>query len=250
MREQLTVNIQRITIYSKILLVFLFCSVPISSSRANITQGVDIVIDGTITTGEYIHTQIVSDGDYILYWRRISNEIFFGIEGKTNGWVAIGINPTFMMLDADMYFGWVNSNGTVEVVDAIATGLTGPHPADVDEGGTDDILQYNGSETGQITTIEFKRLLTTADTVHDNSIPTTGTIKVIWALGAFDSFDAPHVKRGSFQWGLESAISSNADFSQPMILTISLIISLSGLLIFVDSKGRSTPTEIREAKGD
>lgn len=250
MRETTKLKIPSFTEYSKIIVILLLSSVSISSSGASISQGIEIILDGVITSGEYTHNHTVSDGDYLLYWRNIDNEIYFGIEGKTNGWVAIGINPTFMMLDADMYFGWVNSNGTVEIVDAIATGLTGPHPADVDEGGTDDILQYNGSETGQTTTIEFKRLLTTADTGHDNPIPTTGTIKIIWALGSSDSFDAPHTKRGSIQWGLEGVSSSNADFSQPMILTISLIISLSGLLIFVDSKGRLTLTEKWEAKGD
>ncbi|MHA2347934.1 MAG: DOMON domain-containing protein [Candidatus Hodarchaeales archaeon] len=74
---------------------------------ASPSQGVPIIIDGVITTGEYSYTQVMSDGDFILHWRTEESVISFGIEGNTNGWVAIGINPSFMMLDADMYFGWV-----------------------------------------------------------------------------------------------------------------------------------------------
>ncbi|MHA2252260.1 MAG: DOMON domain-containing protein [Candidatus Kariarchaeaceae archaeon] len=249
MRETKRLEIPSFTQYSKIILILLLSSVSISSTRASISQGIEIIMDGVITTGEYTHNQIVSDGDYILYWRNIGNEIYFGIEGKTNGWVALGFNPTFMMLGADMYFGWVNGNGSVEMVDAYATGPTGPHPPDIDLGGSNNILNYNGTESGQITSLEFKRLLTTSDTSYDNPIPASGSIKVIWAMGASDSFDAPHVKRGSIQWGLATASSFNADFSQPLILAISLILSLSGLLIFVDSKGRPKNKE-NEGKGD
>jgi hypothetical protein len=222
----------------KIILIFLLISIPISTSRAIITQGANNIIDGTITSGEYAYSQILSDGDFILHWKHVSNEIYFALEGKTTGWVAIGIKPSFMMLDADMYFGWVYSNGSVAMVDAHATGPTGPHPPDTELGGTNDILEYNGSENDQTTIIEFKRLLTTPDSSNDNSLPLSGTIKIIWALGTSDSFDAPHVKRGSLQWGLEGSSSFNADFSQPFLLGISLLLTLAGLLIFVDSKGR------------
>ncbi|MHA1206696.1 MAG: DOMON domain-containing protein [Candidatus Hodarchaeales archaeon] len=212
-------------------------------------QGVPILIDGVITSGEYSYTQILSDGDFILHWRTEGTTISFGIEGNTNGWVTIGINPSFMMLDADMYFGWVTSNGSVVVIDAYATGPTGPHPADIDLGGTNDVLAYNGSENEQTTIIEFSRLLVTTDSAYDNSLPQTGSIKMIWAIGASDSFDAPHVKRGSLQWNLEGASSFNADFIQPIILAFSLFITLSGLVIFVDSKSRATRKD-KETKGE
>jgi hypothetical protein len=221
-----------------ILLITLVFSPQISSTKAFSSQEVNNLVDGVITVGEYGYQQILADGDFVLYWQRDGNEIFFGLEGKTNGWVAIGINPSFMMLDADFYFGWVHSNGSTEVIDAYGTGPTGPHPPDVQLGGTNDILDYNGSETEETTIIEFKRLLVTPDSSYDNSLPENGDVKILWAIGASDSFDAPHTKRGSLQWSLEGASSFKADFSQPIILGLALVVSLSGLLIFVDSKSR------------
>ncbi|MHA2173963.1 MAG: DOMON domain-containing protein [Candidatus Hodarchaeales archaeon] len=209
----------------------------------------DIDLDGVITDNEYSYSQILSEGDFILYWKAIGNEIYFAMEGGTTGWIALGINPSFMMLGADMVFGWVLSNGSVEIVDAYATGPTGPHPADIDLGGSDDILDYNGSEVDQKTIIEFKRLLITPDTDYDNSIPVEGSVKFLWALGTSDLFDAQHAKRGSLQWSLEGASSFKADFSQPFILGFSLFITSSGLLIFVDSQGREKSLKKSE-KGD
>ena len=232
------------------LLLLIVNSQLIYSISANPNQGVPIILDGVISTGEYSYTQILSDGDFILHWRVESNTITFGIEGQTNGWVSIGINPSFMMQGADMYFGWVNSNGSVVVKDAYATGPTGPHPVDTDLGGYDDVLAYNGSESGQTTIIEFTRLLVTTDSGYDNPLPQTGDVKMIWALGASDSFDAPHTKRGSMQWNLEGASSFNADFTQPIILGLSLFVTLSGLLIFVDGKIRASKGNETDSGGE
>lgn len=232
------------------LILLLANSQIIHSINANPSQGIPIIIDGVITTGEYSYTQVMSDGDFILHWRTEGSTITFGIEGKTNGWVSIGINPSFMMLDADMYFGWVTSNSSVVVIDAHATGPTGPHPADIDLGGTNDIIAYNGSEYGQTTIIEISRLLVTSDSDYDNSLPQKGDIKMIWALGASDSFDAPHVKRGSLQWNLEGGSAFNADFIQPIILALSLFLTLSGLFIFVDGKSRGSQKDSKENGGE
>jgi hypothetical protein len=237
-----------IGIISSLVLLFANFQV-IHVTYATPIQGVPIVIDGIITTGEYTYTQIINEGDFVLHWRVDGSKITFGIEGKTNGWVSLGINPSFMMLDADMYFGWVNSSSGVTVIDAYATGPTGPHPADIDLGGTNDVLAYNGSESGQTTVIEFTRSLVTPDSDYDNSIPQTGDVKMIWALGASDSFEAAHVKRGSLQWNFEGASIFNADFVQPIILGLSLFITLSGLVIFVDSKSRSVRKK-KEPKGE
>ncbi|MFX0086492.1 MAG: DOMON domain-containing protein [Candidatus Hodarchaeota archaeon] len=233
-------------ILMKIIFLVLLTSIPISISRANVIQETDIVIDGLIKVGEYAYQQVLSDGDFILHWKHVSNEIYFALEGKTTGWVAIGINPSFMMLNADMYFGWVYTNGSVAMIDAYAIEPTGSHPPDTEQGGTNDILEYNGSENEQTTIIEFKRLLTTPDSSYDNPLPLSGTVKMIWALGASDSFEAPHVKRGSLKWGLEGSSSFNADFSQPFLLGLSLLLTLSGLLIFVDSKERQAQKQKNE----
>jgi len=209
-------------------------------------QEQDNIIDGIISDTEYDLYTIFSDGDYKLYWEKNGSEIFFGMIGKTTGWVSLGINPSLMMLDADMIFGWVNSNGTVEVIDAYATGPMGPHPPDNELGGTSDILEFNGTEVDGVTTIEFKRLLATSDS-YDQPLPSTEDVKILWALGSSDSFDAPHVKKGSALWNIEGATGFNADLASPFVLGTFLIGGLSGFLIFVDTKGRRNQ---KNARGD
>ncbi|UCE12318.1 MAG: hypothetical protein JSV04_08955 [Candidatus Heimdallarchaeota archaeon] len=154
------------------------------------------IIDGTISEDEYSSSTSFASGDYLFYWQIEGDTIYIGLIGKTEGWVAIGFEPTIAMKDADMIFGWVESNGTVITIDAFSTGNYGPHPADRDLGGSSDIASFDGSESSGSTTIEFSRLLTTGDQ-YDNTIPSTGTYNIIWAIGPGDDFGVKHTNRGS-----------------------------------------------------
>ncbi|MFX0013006.1 MAG: DOMON domain-containing protein [Promethearchaeota archaeon] len=199
------------------------------------TQGEENKLDGVISDEEYIYSHQISE-DYSLFWEVNDSDIYIAIRAKTVGWVAIGIGPTFAMQDADMIFGWVNSTG-VFAMDTFSIGQFGPHPPDLDLGGTNDIVDFNGTELNEITTFEFKRLLTTGDE-YDKSIPTSGKVKMLWALGSSDDFTSSHIERGSFEFFLTGINTYRADFLSPMILGISLSFSLIGLMIFVDSFGR------------
>ncbi len=118
--------------------------------------------------------------------------IYFGIIGQTTGWIAIGFDPDSQMLNADIIFAWVASNGDVVFFDAFSRNQVGPdHPADTDIGGTFDLLTYNATEDASKTSIEFSRLLSTGDS-FDNQIPNVGSIDVIWAMGSTDSFSEYH----------------------------------------------------------
>lgn len=201
----------------------------------NHSQGGENTLDGIISDGEYDHFYQISE-DYSLYWEVNGSEIYIAIRGKTTGWVSLGIDPSFAMQDADMIFGWVNSTGAF-AIDTFSIGQFGPHPPDLDLGGTNDILEFNGSEMDEITTFEFRRLLTTGDD-YDKSIPNTGKVKMLWALGSSDTYTSTHIKKGSFQFFLTGINIYRADFVSPVILGISLSLSLLGLMIFVDSFGR------------
>lgn len=149
------------------------------------------VPDGTVN--EYANaTQI--EGNYELYWSTDDQYAYFGIKAKTDGWVAIGFEPSSKMKNADMVFGFVE-DGQVTVVDMYSTGDFGPHPEDTEKGGTNDILEFGGSEDDEYTVIEFKRNLVTGDE-YDNDL-TSGTVKVIWAYGSNDSLSQRHSSRGS-----------------------------------------------------
>jgi hypothetical protein len=157
------------------------------------------VIDGVITPGEYNSVKSFNSGDYELYWEVVDDtSISIGIVAKTTGWVALGIDPTTQMQDADIIYGWVEPNGTVVIYDTFSLNPTGGnHPKDTTLGGTNDILSYNGSENATSTTIEFTRLLSTDDLDNDNNIPVNGDVNIIWAYGADDSFSSYHSARGS-----------------------------------------------------
>ncbi|UCE14170.1 MAG: hypothetical protein JSV04_03080 [Candidatus Heimdallarchaeota archaeon] len=206
---------------------------------ASLTQEEGNLLDGIISEGEYEFNITVGGGDYSLFWKNIGEEVYFAIRGNTTGWVSIGIDPEVRMENADMIFGWVNSTG-VFTIDAFSIGQTGPHPPDITLEGTDDISDFNGTEASGVTIIEFKRLLNTYDK-YDKPIPTNESVTILWAIGSSDSFESPHVKRGDFEFSLAGITGPEdeiADFFSPLILSSALVLSLAGLLIFVDSFGR------------
>jgi hypothetical protein len=153
------------------------------------------VIDGVIHPEEYAGSSAFQDGIFTVYWHDFGDILYLGITGKTSGWIAIGIDPEQMMLGADMIFGWVDSSGTT-CMDMYSTGGTGPHPPDVDLGGTSDIIAYAGTEVNDVTTLEFSRPLVSADQ-YDKNIQTDMETHIIWAIGGADSMDARHTDRGS-----------------------------------------------------
>ncbi len=147
--------------------------------------------DGIIKVREYRGSN--NYGDYTIHWRSDEQYIYIGMNAKTNGWIAMAVQPGSRMKDADMIFGFVK-DGKVEVYDLYSTGNFGPHPPDTELGGTDDILEYSGKEEGGFTTIEFKRLLNTDD---EFDIPISkGVNKIIWAYGSNDSLTVKHSTRG------------------------------------------------------
>ena len=92
-----------------------------------------------------------------------------------------------------MILGFV-SDGETTIFDMFSIGDFGPHPPDTEQGGTDDILEFGGSEDGSFTTIEFKRLLNTGDRFDLPLSP--GTHTIIWAYGATDTESQRHATRG------------------------------------------------------
>jgi hypothetical protein len=160
-----------------------------TTSPPSLTE--DWSADGIIKVREYHGSN--NYGDYTIHWRSDEQYIHIGIIAKTNGWVAMALQPGSRMKDADMVLGFVK-DGTVEVQDLYSTGDFGPHPLDSELGGTDDILEFGGREEGGFTTIEFKRSLTTMDK-YDISIQ-KGVNRIIWAYGSSDSLTVKHSTRG------------------------------------------------------
>jgi hypothetical protein len=149
--------------------------------------------DGVIGSGEYLGEASYADGDYELFWSSDQQHIYIAMKARTIGWVSVAVQPGSKMRDADMVFGYVE-DGEVTVLDLYSTGPFGPHPPDIEQGGTDDILEYGGIQNDDYTVIEFKRALVTDDRFdHELS---SGKNQIIWAFGSRDDLNAKHSNRG------------------------------------------------------
>ncbi len=205
--------------------------------------GAAYVLDGIIEEGEYAFSASFDDGHFSLYWSIEGEHIRMAMKGKTTGWVSLGMEPTRKMKDADMIIGWVDENGISSVLDCYSTGDYGPHPPDTTLGGTDDILDFGGTENDGWTIIEFERLLDTGD-AKDRAIRSDGSLTVIWATGdADDHTDGHGGRRGSGTIELASGDSSEEDIpviwplhASLMGLGFTLMAAASVLARFLRSK--------------
>ncbi|MBM3133311.1 MAG: hypothetical protein FJZ95_09830, partial [Chloroflexi bacterium] len=155
------------------------------------TAPADWSADGIITEGEYAGSE--SRGAYAVFWRSDGQYIYVGMRAQTDGFVAVAIQPGSRMKNADIVFGFVK-DGRPEVYDLFSTGAFGPHPQDTELGGTNDILEFGGSEGDGVTTIEFKRKLSTGDE-RDNGL-SPGVNQILWSYGSDDSLTQRHTNRG------------------------------------------------------
>jgi len=158
--------------------------------------GAAVEVDGTIVEGEY-GGKLTADGEnFILFWQVSGESVYFAIRARATGWVSLGIEPSQVMADADMIFGWVNPDGSTGALDCFSTGLFGPHPPDEELGGGQHITAFAGSERDGITSFEFSRPLAGGDD-YDKPLSADGNIKIIWASSDSDDYAAAHNRRGS-----------------------------------------------------
>jgi len=147
--------------------------------------------DGIIADGEYSKMQ--SFGELEVYSRIDGNKAKLALRAKTNGYVAIGFDPADKMKDADIILGFVK-DGKAVVFDMYSIGPTGPHPADEQQGGKNDVTVFGGANKDGMTVIEFERMLLTGDP-KDKEIK-IGDNKIIWSVGDESNPSTKHVKRG------------------------------------------------------
>ena len=158
--------------------------------------------NGNIEENEYTNNALFADGSIEIYWKNDNENIYMALKGQTKGWLAIGFEPSFLMKDADMIFGWVTESEVI-VLDLYSTGAYGPHPPDTDLNGSNDILEYGGKETETNTIVEFKRKMNTGDD-YDEPLSQRQTITIIWAMSTNDSLDTQHnIVRGTGQITLD-----------------------------------------------
>ncbi|MGA1793427.1 MAG: Ig-like domain-containing protein [Thermoplasmatota archaeon] len=148
-------------------------------------------LDGMITDGEYRASESLDDGNFTVYWDFDGDIWKVALKVKTTGWVSIGLGPSTQMKDADMIIGWVDDEDRVYIIDAFSTGVQGPHPPDTDLGGTDDIIDFGGTEADGWTTIEFTRATNSSDS-NDKDVYDGQRMDIIWGYSTADDFTTYH----------------------------------------------------------
>ncbi|CAF3485406.1 unnamed protein product [Rotaria socialis] len=117
-----------------------------------------------------------------LWWTvdDAEREIMFELHVKTTGWIALGISPAGGMSGADIGVGWVDRAGKVHFQDRHAFSTSRP----VIDNTTTDWFHLQGREQNGWTSIQFKRLLDTCDSMD---VPIrSGTNVLIFAYGLVD----------------------------------------------------------------
>jgi hypothetical protein len=149
------------------------------------------VADGVISADEYQQSKTYVD--FSISWSNDSEYIYIGMKAKTAGWVAVGFGAETFMKNADIIEGFVK-DGNLTIVDMFSTGEFGPHPPDIQSGGTDDILASAGKFDNGYTTVEFKRKLDTGDKFDKPLVK--GINKIIWAYANEPVLTIKHSSRG------------------------------------------------------
>jgi len=185
-------------------------------------------IDGRIAAGEYPFE--ASFNLVTVYWRINGETISMALDAATPGWVALGLEPEDAMAGADMIFGWVQ-DGKTTVLDCYATGPFGPHPPDIELGGTDDLIYSAGSQEQGRTVIEFSRSLI-SDDQYDKPFSLSRPVRIIWAVSDDDDFDANHVQAGFGVLELGSGTAS-AGHRKLLLIGHAAFLSVSFLLMVV-----------------
>lgn len=190
---------------SKVALFYFIIGLAISSTWSSQTNPTSRKpdMDGIIGENEYRSARIYKGSTgkkFGFYYKAVGPDIFIALKVETSGWVAIGIEPKDNLhKNADLIFGWVDSQGRVKVKDAFSPESQGSHPEDKELGGTTDIVSFGGAEKNGITTIEFVRPMITGDR-FDNDIYSKTDTSIIWAYGKDDDWKTQHQEqgRGSF----------------------------------------------------
>ena len=161
------------------LVLLVMCLVWISSA-----ESADRAMDGVIGEEEYEHSESFDNGNYQFFWTILDENIYVGLQGKTTGWVGIGLKPSMMMKDADIILAGIADEETYWV-DSFSTGNYGPHPEDTELGGTDDVQNLTVTEKEGVTTVEFARKLDTGD-AYDAVLTPGEEVSFIWAMATSD----------------------------------------------------------------
>jgi len=150
-----------------------------------------LLLSSTAFANPYQHS--IKAESMMFSWSIDQDNLNARISAPTEGWVAVGFNPTNKMQHANIILGSVDQ-GKVAISDEFGKSPYS-HAADDKLGGSSDVKIIGGSEENGVTTIEFAIPLNPADLKTDSVIQPTADTVVILAYGKQDSFRIGHGKK-------------------------------------------------------
>lgn len=140
--------------------------------------------------------------DMVFQWSVKNDKLTISLAAETEGWVAVGFNPSEAMKDANFILGYVK-NGTVTMADHF--GVTHhQHKSDEKLGGKNNITDVSGNEKKGVTTIVFTIPLKSGDE-NDPEISPDGETTVLLAYSSGrDSFRTRHKFRTTLKVNLST----------------------------------------------
>ena len=150
-----------------------------------------LLVSPVLGAGEWKDVRV---DDFHLKWMVDGPNLNIEVSAPTNGWVAVGFNPTRRMKDADIFIGYV-SGADVVVQDHYGTGQFSHRP-DTDIGGVNNLSNISGEEADGRTTLSFTVPLNSGDSA-DRPLVEGQTYKVIFASHTRDGITRKHNRRTS-----------------------------------------------------
>ena len=157
------------------------------------------IVDGLVEEGEYSNLVYDAATGISVGWTNNDESIYIALKSPGKGWVSIGIDPDSAMRGANFIIGYYDEG--VYISDEYGTSNF-VHNMDKNLGGTDDVLEYAGSETDQ-TVIEFKIPLDSGDD-YDKSLKSGNRYDCIIAYNNnADNLTTKHTRIGNIQITIE-----------------------------------------------
>lgn len=150
-----------------------------------------LLVSHSVFSDEY---KEIEDSGITFQWKLEGDSLYIRLSAPTEGWVAVGFNPSKVMKGADYKLAYVEGSETF-IEDHFGTGLFG-HKSDLSIGGQSNFTLISGSESGGVTTVEFSIPLNSGDE-YDTVLNRGDEVKVLLAYGSRDNFSRKHKKRTS-----------------------------------------------------
>jgi DOMON domain len=136
----------------------------------------------------------LESADMKFYWLVDPDTIHCLVSAPTSGWLGIGFDPSNIMEDANFIIGYVENDSVGYIRDDWGD-TPYVHSADVGYGGTDDLYNMGGLESGGETFIYFSMPLDSGD-AYDKPLIWDESYPLILAYGTADNFSAMHTSAG------------------------------------------------------